>query len=61
MIMNKKFDCVEMKRKIQEKLWDEIQPKSSEDYFIKFQKLITQSEFVQKMKQKHQSHTRKAA
>jgi hypothetical protein len=33
--MNKKFDCVKMKHKIQKELYNKLKPKSVDDYFKK--------------------------
>lgn len=60
-LKNKKFDCIKMKQEIQEKLWDKIQPVSSQDYFNKLQKMIDKSEFVHKYKQKFDQSIKKAA
>ena len=33
--MNKDFDCVQMKHRIQEELYEEINPKNIDEYFDK--------------------------
>ena len=41
----KKFDCVQMKRELQENLYRKLAPKSSDDYFKKLIKFSEQSSF----------------
>jgi hypothetical protein len=48
--MNKKFDCVEMKNQLQEKLYNKIEPKNIKDYFDKLNKYKKEDNFYKELK-----------
>lgn len=50
-MITKTFDCVDMKNKIQEKLYNELQPKDSKDYIHKLKHSIENSDWIKKKKQ----------
>jgi hypothetical protein len=43
------IDCIAMKHHIQNQIWDELKPLSTEDYFKKLQKRIDNSKFAQQI------------
>jgi hypothetical protein len=45
-MMKKRFDCVEMKRRIQAKIYAETKEMSQEEQIAYFQKRIMESEFA---------------
>jgi len=49
-MIKKDFDCVEMKWKAQEALYDELKPTSFHDYFQKLKTLSQNSEWLQNAK-----------
>lgn len=48
--MNKKFDAVKMKHKIQEKIYKKLRPKSIDDYLVKLIEYSQKSNLAMKLK-----------
>ena len=48
--MNKKFDCIKMKHELQEILYNKINPKNINDYFVKLNILSQNNELNNELK-----------
>ena len=59
-MINKIFDCVKMKNEIQEKIYNEISPKTSKEYFEKLIKRTSNNPLWLALK-KHNSSTEKTS
>ena len=56
-MITKTFDCIKMKNELQNKLYENINPKNTIDYINKLKVSINNSQWINEFKQKRQLHT----